>query len=137
MTANNRQVGGDHYRKHDAMQHWDYAVAKKFDMFQYQITKYVERWRDKNGTQDLEKALHFLEKYIEVEKARRLVPIHEDNTGQKHPFGYDPNLEMISLGGDMYPAPSINDSAAELDRLRGRDKHPIADAIQNQGSFDL
>lgn len=68
--ANDRQVGGDHYRKSDAdQQHWDYCWARKFDQFQYQITKYVERWRDKNGIADLEKAKHFLEKYIELVKA--------------------------------------------------------------------
>lgn len=68
-SANERQVGGDHYRRNGTeVQHWDYAVMKNLDMFQYQITKYVERWRDKNGIIDLEKAQHFLEKYIEVEK---------------------------------------------------------------------
>ncbi len=70
--ANEYQVGGDHYRKKDSdTQHWDYATARSFDFFQYQITKYVERWRDKNGIVDLEKAKHFLEKYIEVEKAKK------------------------------------------------------------------
>jgi len=68
MRANDRQVGGDHYRGHD-VQHWDYAWMKRFDPFQYQITKYVERWRKKNGVQDLRKALHFLEKYIELAEA--------------------------------------------------------------------
>src|SRR5690606_7409665 len=34
--------------------------------FEGQVTKYVSRWRKKNGVQDLEKALHFLQKYLEV-----------------------------------------------------------------------
>lgn len=68
MSANERQVGGSHYAK--AIQHWDYVAANGLDYFQGQITKYVSRWRDKGGIQDLEKAAHFLQKYIEVEKGR-------------------------------------------------------------------
>jgi hypothetical protein len=67
-SANDYQVGGEHYRKDDVIQHWDYAWSHKFDYFQGQITKYVTRWRKKNGVADLEKAKHFLEKYIEVVK---------------------------------------------------------------------
>jgi hypothetical protein len=37
-----------------------------------QIIKYVFRWRDKNGRQDLYKAKHFLEKLIEVDEATEL-----------------------------------------------------------------
>ena len=35
--------------------------------FQSQISRYVERHRKKNGKEDLLKALHFLEKYMELE----------------------------------------------------------------------
>jgi len=71
MAANDKQVAGDHYRtKGDKIQHWDLTVMFGWDPFQYQITKYVMRWKDKHAThaervQDLKKALHFLEKYIE------------------------------------------------------------------------
>lgn len=71
MAANDKQVAGGHYQK-QKIQHWDYVVANDLDYFQGQITKYVSRWKDKNGIQDLEKAAHFLEKYIEVEKAKAL-----------------------------------------------------------------
>lgn len=66
-SANERQVGGQHYQS--PIQHWDYVVANNLDYFQGQITKYVTRWRNKNGVQDLEKARHFLDKYIELAKA--------------------------------------------------------------------
>lgn len=65
MDANERQVAGDHYRR-QRIQHWDYVAANGLDYFQGQITKYVSRWRDKGGVQDLEKAMHFLQKYIEL-----------------------------------------------------------------------
>lgn len=66
--ANSHQCGGDHYRS-DGPQHWDFAAALGLDYFQGQVTKYVVRWRKKNGLQDLEKARHFLDKYIELVKA--------------------------------------------------------------------
>lgn len=65
--VNSRQVGGSHYGL-KAFQHWDMVAMFKLDYFQGQITKYVLRWRDKNGVEDLEKAAHYLEKYIAVEK---------------------------------------------------------------------
>ena len=64
MNANEKQVGGLHYVS--SIQHWDYVAANNLDYFQGQITKYVARWKNKNGLQDLEKAKHFLEKYIEL-----------------------------------------------------------------------
>ena len=63
-TANSKQVGGQHYKT--PIQHWDFVHANDLDYFQGQITKYVCRWRRKNGVQDLRKAQHFLEKYIEL-----------------------------------------------------------------------
>lgn len=68
MSANERQVGGSHYAK--PIQHWDFVVANNIPYLEAQIMKYVFRHREKNGVQDLEKASHFLEKLIEVEKAR-------------------------------------------------------------------
>jgi hypothetical protein len=62
--ANGRQVGGGHYK--NQIQHWDFAASHDFDYFQGQITKYVTRWKKKNGLQDLLKAKHFLDKYIEL-----------------------------------------------------------------------
>ena len=70
MSANERQEGGDHYQTGDKPQHWDLAIMYQWDPFQYQITKYVMRWKDKHDTPekrlvDLKKARHFLDKYIE------------------------------------------------------------------------
>lgn len=64
-AANERQIGGDHYRKIPGEQHWDRAVRLGFDFFQYMITKYTERAPLKNGKQDVEKALHFCQKWLE------------------------------------------------------------------------
>lgn len=66
--ANAKQIAGEHYRAHGKpdIQHWDMVQIFNMDYFQGQITKYVMRWRHKNQLQDLEKAAHFLQKYIEL-----------------------------------------------------------------------
>lgn len=63
--ANKTQVGGSHY-KTDGEEHWDRVNRLGLDYFQGQITKYVERCWKKNGVEDLKKARHFLDKYIEL-----------------------------------------------------------------------
>ena len=65
--ANSSQVGGGHYKAH--IQHWDFVIANDLGYFEGQITKYITRWRKKNGVQDLLKARHFLDKLIEVAEA--------------------------------------------------------------------
>lgn len=65
--ANDRQVGGAHYKQPEGVvEHWDIVHQHHLDYFQGQITKYVMRWRSKGGINDLEKARHFLDKYIEL-----------------------------------------------------------------------
>lgn len=63
--SNASQVGGKHYKR-CKIQPWDYVIANDLDYFQGSIIKYVTRWKDKGWVQDLYKARHFLEKYIEV-----------------------------------------------------------------------
>ena len=60
---NSRQVAGDHYRKLE-YQHWDWVVDDNLPYLLGCATKYVARWRDKNGAQDLEKAVHYLDKSL-------------------------------------------------------------------------
>jgi len=67
MKANDMQVGGKHYQK--PIQHWDWAGALGLDYFQGAITKYIARWKEKNGLEDLKKAQHYLTKYIELVEA--------------------------------------------------------------------
>jgi hypothetical protein len=68
MSANDKQINGDHYR--GAIQTWDYIVANDLGFLEGNIVKYVTRFRKKNGLQDLEKAQHYLQKLIEVENER-------------------------------------------------------------------
>jgi hypothetical protein len=65
-TANETQVGGDHY-KAKPIQPWDFIAANQLGYFEGNIVKYVSRWRDKGGINDLKKARHYLDKLIELE----------------------------------------------------------------------
>lgn len=62
MNPNDRQVGGTHYASE--YQHWDFVWDARIPYLQAMVIKYVSRWRRKNGIEDLEKAKHFLEKFL-------------------------------------------------------------------------
>lgn len=77
MGANDKQVSGTHYKMPEGMtEHWDMVIQHKLNYFEGQITKYVMRARKKNGKPDLEKALHFLEKYLECYDSIVYAPKH-------------------------------------------------------------
>ena len=63
--ANSLQVGGSHY-KDKAIQPWDYIASNSLGYLEGNIVKYVSRWREKGGLEDLKKAQHYLTKLIEV-----------------------------------------------------------------------
>lgn len=63
-TANETQVGGAHYRL--PIQPWDYILANGLGFLEGNAIKYLTRWRQKGGVEDLRKARHYLDKLIEV-----------------------------------------------------------------------
>ena len=63
----NIQIGGDHYTKLK-IQPMEYSMANGLDACQHTIIKYVTRFRDKNGLEDLKKAQHTLDMLIEFEQ---------------------------------------------------------------------
>lgn len=65
--ANKIQEGGRHY-KEMLIQTWDYIIANKIGYMEGNVIKYVSRWKDKGGIEDLKKARHYLDKLIEVSK---------------------------------------------------------------------
>jgi len=65
QAANTRQEGGNHY-KTLAIQPWDYIIQNNLGFLEGNVIKYVTRWKEKEGLQDLQKARHFLDKLIEV-----------------------------------------------------------------------
>ncbi len=67
MSAFDKQVGGGHYTKMK-IQPFQYSMANGLDPMQHTVVKYVTRFRDKNGIEDLKKAIHTLELLIEHEE---------------------------------------------------------------------
>ena len=65
-SANSTQVAGNHY-KTKAIQPWDYIVGNNLGYLEGNIVKYVSRWKDKGGVDDLKKAQHYLTKLIETQ----------------------------------------------------------------------
>lgn len=69
------QIGGDHYRS-KTIQPWEAMEAwmshEAFAGFlKGNVIKYLCRYKDKNGVEDLKKARHYLDKLIEVESEQR------------------------------------------------------------------
>ncbi|RPJ29890.1 MAG: DUF3310 domain-containing protein [Verrucomicrobiaceae bacterium] len=63
------QIGGNHYTKL-AIQPWEVIENNEMGFFDGNALKYLMRFRDKGGVQDLEKARHYLDKLIELEHGR-------------------------------------------------------------------
>lgn len=69
MSANDSQVAGKHY-KEKAIQPWDYIALNGIGYLEGCSIKYLTRWKEKGGVQDLLKARHYIDKLIEVESAK-------------------------------------------------------------------
>jgi len=66
MKAIKQQVGGDHYSKL-AIQPVEYINKNNLTYLQGNVIKYVTRYKDKNGVEDLQKAKHYIDLLIELE----------------------------------------------------------------------
>lgn len=77
MSAND--TGPGHY-KDKPMQPWDFIVANNLGYLEGNVVKYVSRWRQKGGVEDLRKAKHYIEKLIEVESGQAATDTAADAT---------------------------------------------------------
>ena len=77
MSANN--TGPGHY-KDKAIQPWDFIVSNNLGYLEGNVVKYITRWRQKGGVEDLRKAKHYIEKLIEVETGDRPPTMADDTT---------------------------------------------------------
>ena len=66
MRARDRQEGGNHYHKSD-VQLVDYLIPNNIPFCEGSVMKYVARHREKNGKEDLLKAIHYIEMIMEAE----------------------------------------------------------------------
>ncbi len=58
-----RQVGGYHYQM--AIEPIDFIVKNEIPYREGNVIKYVVRHRNKNGREDIKKAIHYLEMILE------------------------------------------------------------------------
>lgn len=69
-SVRDSQVGGDHYRKRK-IQPWDVWDEYDLDRYRANAVKYLLRAGDKGpAVEDLRKALHYVQKAIEIEEAK-------------------------------------------------------------------
>jgi len=66
-NAMTKQVGGNHYSKL-AIQPVEYITKNKLTYLQGNVIKYITRYKDKNGLEDLQKARHYVDMLIELEE---------------------------------------------------------------------
>ena len=67
--ATQKQVGGSHY-KDMPIQPVEYSQRNNLNFIEGCVIKYVSRHRSKNGAEDIEKAIHFLNLLLELEYER-------------------------------------------------------------------
>jgi len=68
LFPSKRQEGGDHYSKHN-IQPYTFIQSNGLSFFQGNVIKYVVRYKDKNGIEDLKKIIHYCE--LEIENIRK------------------------------------------------------------------
>jgi len=64
------QVAGDHY-KNLVIQPVEYITANNLSYLQGSVIKYITRYQDKNGVEDLQKAIHFIKMMIQEEEDKK------------------------------------------------------------------
>lgn len=69
IQATNEQIGGNHY-KSCKIQPTEFIHANNIPFIEGNVIKYVCRHRQKNGKQDIEKAIHYLKLLLEFEYER-------------------------------------------------------------------
>lgn len=71
MAANERQVGGEHYKGFEyhniPIEPWDVVRIFGLGYLDGTALVYLLRWRAKGGVEDIEKAIHTLQKLVEEE----------------------------------------------------------------------
>lgn len=65
MKANDFMHGGSHYKRHK-FETWDVILDWELGYLDGNAVKYLSRWKEKGGRTDILKAIHYLQKLLEV-----------------------------------------------------------------------
>tara|TARA_R110002153_G_scaffold101365_1_gene237541 strand:+ start:1491 stop:1874 length:384 start_codon:yes stop_codon:yes gene_type:complete len=60
------QVGGDHYKDY-VIQPLEFITKNNIPFIEGNIIKYITRWKDKNGVEDLKKVIHYTQLLAQLE----------------------------------------------------------------------
>ena len=93
MNSLEQQVGGDHYRKHGALQPWcilrEYLPPEALRGYHKGTAiVYLLRERDKGGDEDIRKALHTLQHLVETAERKVHNPDNLSDPGEGYRFAY-------------------------------------------------
>ena len=70
MKSFKKQVGGNHYKNYK-IQPVEFIIKNNIGFVEGNIIKYILRFKEKGGVQDLEKAKHYIELLIESSKSSK------------------------------------------------------------------
>lgn len=79
MQNENRpqNYGPKHYRSNE-VQPIDYILQNGLDFCEGNVIKYITRWREKGGVEDLQKAKHYIE-FLIAEEVRQADMYHDED----------------------------------------------------------
>ena len=75
MSALDIQIGGSHY-KYTGMQPIEFIVALNLNFIEGNIVKYITRYKNKNGVQDIMKCIRYSQLAIELGCIRSEIDMH-------------------------------------------------------------
>jgi hypothetical protein len=70
MKSSEKQVGGKHYLKYK-IQPVEFIIKNNIGFVEGNIIKYILRFKEKGGAEDLQKAKHYIELLIESTKSSK------------------------------------------------------------------
>lgn len=111
-----QQVGGTHYAKYK-IQPVDIINELGIDYIRGNILKYLVRYKDKNGMEDLRKALHYSR--ILLEQQVRAYPKIDEFIEQLDGVDQTVRNAIRTLLGPASNIPLLQDQLVELMRLEG------------------
>ena len=129
MSANDKQIAGTHYKRYGDLQPWDVVLKWNLGYLEGTALKYIARWRDKGGIDDIKKAIHFLEKLVETEtphgtihnqKSQLAAAGQSSSVGSTYPGYIVPGQTgwMEKLGEQQWPAAISQSESVRLHSLR-------------------
>ena len=77
MSALDIQIGGSHYRN-KGIQPIELIVALNLNFIEGNIVKYITRYKEKNGVQDIMKCIHYSQLAIELKCIRYNIDVHNN-----------------------------------------------------------